>query len=197
MHWRRWRSRLFNLTAASSFAAFALVSALMARSYFVQDEFGRIFWDATSHRYGTYAFAWDQGRVFFAYYVSHIPQGESYSKYFSQAPRGIYLRLLPSHGSAEFRFFHFESTVGGGVAVHQWNRTFRGGFAIWPLILLTALPPVGWLFFKWKAQRRDRMRQNVCKTCGYDLQASPARCPECGTTVRVRTAETAEKTTMS
>lgn len=44
------------------------------------------------------------------------------------------------------------------------------------LVLLVFLPPViGWL------QHRKARERQICEYCGYDLRATPERCPECGT----------------
>ena len=49
---------------------------------------------------------------------------------------------------------------------------------LWELALLTAVLPVTWFV----RQRRRRRLQRVghCGRCGYDLRATPQRCPECG-----------------
>ena len=44
--------------------------------------------------------------------------------------------------------------------------------------------PLSWLAvlaLRWA--RRPRPRAGCCRVCGYDLRASPERCPECGTAV--------------
>jgi hypothetical protein len=43
------------------------------------------------------------------------------------------------------------------------------------LALASAMP------FLLRVCRRARFHQGLCQNCGYDLRASPERCPECGT----------------
>jgi hypothetical protein len=59
-----------------------------------------------------------------------------------------------------------------GVAIPWWFLT--SVFAITPLRRLLA-----W----WRARRSTRAGH--CQTCGYDLRATPERCPECGRIVNV------------
>jgi hypothetical protein len=49
----------------------------------------------------------------------------------------------------------------------------------WMVAGLTAALPALWLAGRWC--RRHRERAGFCASCGYDLRASPGRCPECGT----------------
>lgn len=48
---------------------------------------------------------------------------------------------------------------------------------LWSVFFAT--PPLLWLCRR--LRRRRLIRQGRCRVCGYDLRASPASCPECGT----------------
>lgn len=45
----------------------------------------------------------------------------------------------------------------------------------WFVALAAGLLAAGWLFFG-----RPWRRRGYCRECGYDLRATPDRCPECG-----------------
>jgi hypothetical protein len=50
------------------------------------------------------------------------------------------------------------------------------------LLVVLLVFPVGWSVVRlgcwYRARRRDRL--GLCPRCGYDLRATPERCPECG-----------------
>lgn len=104
-----------------------------------------------------------------------------------------------------WRYMSYPPPVGGGVwaqvRIARYARLSRLGIAYdpnrlvtaprappfysshrlylphWLLLILTAIPPALW----WR-RRRSRLRtlSGRCTVCGYDLQATPQRCPECG-----------------
>jgi hypothetical protein len=73
----------------------------------------------------------------------------------------------------DFRYRRFGITGTGG-------RDLIIMLPYWFLMLLTATPPL-----LWTARRLRRPPAGTfCRKCGYDLRATPERCPECGTVTR-------------
>jgi hypothetical protein len=65
------------------------------------------------------------------------------------------------------------------VVLYKVNVLFRAvRVPYWGLILLFGFLP-GWRYWGWRREAR-RIREGLCESCGYDLRATPDRCPECG-----------------
>lgn len=61
----------------------------------------------------------------------------------------------------------------------------------WAMFGLIALPTLA-LARNWRTRRRAaRLDRSKCRACGYDLRATPDRCPECGKTAAGTVAEIA------
>jgi hypothetical protein len=74
----------------------------------------------------------------------------------------------------------------GGLAYYHaapargWTQ--RLSFPSLSLAILFALSPLAWAVRKVIRQQRPRGHR-LCRSCGYDLRATPDRCPECGSPV--------------
>jgi hypothetical protein len=77
------------------------------------------------------------------------------------------------------------------VARHTWNILLAHGeessglhitvVSFWAMFVATACP-LSFLIGRYICRHR-RLALHYCVICGYDLRATPARCPECGTVV--------------
>jgi hypothetical protein len=83
-------------------------------------------------------------------------------------------------GPAGYRRWHdlpLKGEVGRLFDSHE-----RGGslvfVPVWVPLLLTAGLPIPWLAVTFRRSRR--LPWSLCANCGYDLRATPDRCPECG-----------------
>jgi hypothetical protein len=89
--------------------------------------------------------------------------------------------VIPVHDPAErWRASAYRSLMGFGYSQggRHGERSLSFFVPHWALAALAASVPSLW----WLGRRRRRIsqRDGLCPTCGYDLRATPDRCPECG-----------------
>jgi len=179
---KRLRKILFNTATAISLLLFIAVSILWVRSYNLSDQF---IWKSKT---GWRSLSSGTGHLIVNLLVTDwserpgLPLGLEYRRDQAIVPFNYLMDLNTDATDIdttwEWRGFAWYS-----------KRTSRDLIAMgvapfWSIAMLAGALPVAWTMFRWRSGMRNRRKRGgCCVTCGYDLRATPDRCPECGTAV--------------
>jgi len=161
------KHRLFNTLSVLSSVLFVATAILWVRSYW-QSDFIQVLTAPTCFIFGTI-----RGEVGVAVALHEPVDKVSSPKFLWETGRPYSLRELADEMTV--------TQAGGFAILHQpLLLTSLWGIALpcWFVMGITALPAIS-LVCK-RSRNAFRKRRNICLKCGYDLRATPNRCPECG-----------------
>lgn len=176
--------RLLKTLTALSLLCCVAACVLWARSYGRSDQ---IVWAADGTRH---ALRSAPGHVVLSLYAGPArvppPHGLRYERGDPSPAELELMTVLLLCYDPTARTVHWER---GGFAWSQRQSSrdliVTGVVPFWAVSLASAGPPVGWIVMRLRrAMRRRRGGEKttgLCPVCGYDLRATPHRCPECGT----------------
>jgi hypothetical protein len=177
------KRRLLNVLTALSLLLCAAVTTLWVRSYFVQDRFQYQHTDGPRRRWTSHTFASNRGSLYVSWpFIVFAADGaaEVYSRRHPDPEGYSYKRLAPDRdGDAPWNGLGFAAWPSDRNTTPESQMDFpRVFFPHWSVVLLTAILPATRTASA--IRRRSRTKGNLCPSCGYDLRATPDRCPECG-----------------
>jgi hypothetical protein len=165
------RRRLFTLAAAISLILCLATAVVWLRSYYVMD-YVRLFQGRSGITTSLgQVYVWGYGRRF------SVRSTDRTTRRFVPEQRFIWHR---DGGAPERLSLDGPHYLGFALPVAGTNDWQIIAFPHWFLTLLFAIAPTYWFFFAPHRRRAKRAKLGLCPTCGYDLRASPDRCPECG-----------------
>jgi hypothetical protein len=172
---------IYNALTVLSLVLCVATVGLWVRSYFVNDSFG---WSSledsrsVGSRVGLIEFKHSRivGPDPIGGFHSHYEKGFVWNRWLIN-PENDWMFYVGRQGWEWHGFAAYTRSIRG---------IFTAGFSTphWSIGLLTAaLPLMRHIAMR---KRRKRWQHGRCVTCGYDLRATPARCPECGTIPAVK-----------
>src|SRR4051794_9486846 len=190
------RRTLFTIAAGLSTVLFAATCALWVRGHFVCETLSRDTWshDARQSRESTWWLLSGRGGLGVQHFWQDLPalprsQLQAVSEsgpvrpfhWTPYDPASAYaVGMFGPRGPRGVFDFHYArepltpAMVGPGVAGARTVVRVPAWFVAACFVVLPALS------FRAARRRARRRAAGLCPACGYDLRATPARCPECG-----------------
>ena len=166
------------------------VLALWIRSYFFQDAIARITRNRSTLSSSFASVFTERGRCKFSFCRRTFDAQEGFDENdgFLIPPRSPRWPVGWSYGAADF----VNSGPWFSIETHDWASTpvsyYPGRYSytwvalpLWLFLSIFLVLPLRWAI---RRIRHARDAENHCGECGYDLRASPERCPECGTEIK-------------
>jgi hypothetical protein len=177
------RRRLITLAAGLSGVLFVAVCVMWVRSYWRCDNIAQVTNAAEPdgrRHYDARGISSEAGRI--VLYAGHAAGASYVGPRTTIASRAAdppaYRHIGWQQADARLnagalRWYRSSSRHSGGLDTSEHLQV-----SYWFLAVTTALVPIG----AWRTRPR-RAGLGSCPACGYDLRATPDRCPECGTAV--------------
>ena len=188
---------LLNLLTALSLLLCVATVVLWVRSFYVQDV---MRWTTTRAAGGDIRRTRVEVFSVRGHNVAHVQSRTYTPQEFDRVVRPMDERMTPQQRSLWYRMgthtfrFNYNPDVRGrslwvrlgfrySHSIHDSSPPFPGfteaRLPHWLIAMLTAALPAVRCGAWWRRRRRHAIGR--CPRCGYDLRASPDRCPECGT----------------
>ena len=162
------RRRLLNLAVALSLILCVATISLWVRSYFMYD-----LWIARP--WGTYSSAESWRGDITISHVRNRPHLSLSGREQMWRWRGFRL------GRGPIRFYPARHA---SEPATEYSGPYSDGYTVgaphWFIVLMSVVLPARRLW----TRLRTRTNRGLCPSCGYDLRATPDRCPECGAEVK-------------
>jgi|GEM_PF-1528790 len=196
----RWREIFLFGTAIGSAGMILMLSTCWIRSRFVRDEI-RCEMRQGPKEYQYLTIGSDEGDISCSYFenkymrdLSRLPQpphfpgsDQFYASQISTSRTYAHVSY-PSRRRFGATFFYRSGFSASARSWSNWNRSNNFTFPTFGTSMLVSVPiwllmlpfMIPCLMVMRLFRKRLRHIQGCCQKCGYDLRASPDRCPECG-----------------